>query len=94
MKKLYYKNDLGMIKEVNYGRGFSWAVFFFGILVPLLDREYKIAVKMAILNFIAFLLCFAGIGLLLLPILHIFYCFEYAEWQTDNLLEEGYKRIK
>ena len=89
MKKIYFKNDLGMIKETDVG--FSWAVFFFGVLIPLLNRDYRNAVIMSAVQVV---LVITIIGIFAIPFVNLFYCFFYNEWHMSSLLKEGYHRIK
>lgn len=73
------KNSNGVIKKCKVG--FSWTVFFFGILVPLFRGDIKGFFKMWLLCAVTFCL-------------YIFYAmFKYNKQYIEHLLETGYEPI-
>lgn len=88
MRKIYFKNDLNMIKEVDVG--FSWGVFWFGILIPLLNGDYRNACIMLAINIG---LCLTVIGIPFVLLANLIYACFYNEWHMTTLMKQGYKRI-
>lgn len=77
MKLIMQHPNTGIIKKV--GVGFSWALFFFGGLVPLFRGNIKECFRFLFLNII----CFHIYGLV--------YSFIGNKRYTIQLLEKGFK---
>ena len=70
-------NSVGFEKKVKVG--FSWTVFLFGALVPLVRGDFKNFFKMVIFTVPTF------------GLYYLYMCFKYNEKYIETLMEKGFK---
>lgn len=85
MSKVLLTHESGLKKEVKCG--FSWTVFFFGFLVPLIRGDLKGAAIMFVLE----VGLWASTGEGGIWIVGLIFCFTYNKLYINELLKKGYK---
>ncbi len=83
--KVTLEHESGVTKEVK--RGFSWTVFFFGLLVPLIRGDLKWAAIMFLLQAIVGFFTI-GIGAFVISLV---FAFTYNKTYIKGLMEKGYR---
>lgn len=78
-------HDSGIIKKVKLG--YSWTLFFWGALVPLLRGDFKWTVILLLLHYMAGR---TGLGLGI-SLINFLFAFFYNRIYVRNLLEKGYR---
>lgn len=85
--KIRVKNDIDKKKETKIG--FSWTVFFFGVLVPLFRLDWKWFLIILGVN-----IALIVIGLpFIVPILMLALAFFYNKLYAKDLYEKGYRGL-
>lgn len=87
MRKLYMKNEVGMVKECPIG--FSWLVLIFSFIVPLSNKDNKYTFIMFFIDILTFILT-SGIGTIIARI--VFGCM-YNKWYINDLIYDKYEPV-
>lgn len=85
--KIRVKNDIDKRKEVKLG--YSWTMFFFGVLVPLFRLDWK---WFLIILGVDALLTVTGL-VFLIPLLMLGLSFFYNKLYAKDLYEKGYRGL-